>query len=127
MSFILVGLAWPVVARDLPIYASFGGVYSDTDTTASTDTQGFTTFPPPEIPLDGLPFDDDDLGWSAALGYQFRDFFAVELGYMDLGTVESDAFTFTVPGPTPVPRPAPAIESTAWFLSAQFQYPLRIG
>ena len=41
---------------------------------------------------------------------------------MDPGTVESDAFILTVPGSTPVPRPA--IESTALFISAQFQYPL---
>lgn len=116
------------MAERLPVYASIGGLYSESDTTLSTDRPAPGSIEHSEIPLDGLPIDDDDTGWSASLGYQITSWFALEIGYMDLGTVEPEGFPFLLGREpigiaSPIP-PGPALESTAFTLAGQFQYPL---
>ncbi len=101
------------------LYAGLGYQYSSTNSTASTDTPPARQFPPESIPMDNLPFDDDANGWSAAIGYQFVEFFAVELGYEDLGEVRS---SLSVLPSQSAEGPYLGVESV--FLKAQFQYPL---
>lgn len=101
------------------LYASIGYQYSSTDGTVKADQGQPSSFPPESVSLNGAPFEDDDNGWSAAIGYQFLKFFAVEVGYEDLGR-----FGSTV-GTTSIQRvDRPFLEVDATFLKAQFQYPL---
>lgn len=43
--------------------------------------------------------DDNDLGWKLFAGYNFNQYFGVELGYVDLGEAEADV---TITAPTAV-------------------------
>ena len=126
----LAGAAGETRAAELPFYASVGVSLSQTNGLAETDVPPPTffigdpgEFPqfPDELPLAGLPFDDDDSGFSAALGYQFTKFFAVELGYQDLGSFQARAPIVSAFGALPVPA---TLDASGLSLGAQFGFPL---
>ena len=39
--------------------------------------------------INGIEFDDRDFRWSGQIGYRFNRFIDIEIGYADLGSVES--------------------------------------
>lgn len=90
-------------AEGLPVYLAVGGSFAQADTTVDTDNR-LQPFPPSEISLNGLPFDDDSSGWSIDVGYQITDFLAVEIGYDDLGKFDGKA---PVTAGTPLFAPVP--------------------
>ena len=118
--FALLVVSNASLAREWPFYAGIGFQYAASNSTANTDAAPPSSFPPESISLDGLPFDDDDSGWNAAIGYQFVDFFAVELGYEDLGAFDSSA-NFAVLGGGEIETPSLSVKGAT--LKAQFQYP----
>jgi hypothetical protein len=143
---LISGLLIPVLMQSpangeaLPVYAAVGGSLNWTDGTAETESRS-QPFPPSEVFLNGLPFDDESSGWSIDVGYRFTEFFAVELGYDDLGRfsgetpVAATAPLFT-PAPTDLfyvppapfigvvvagpPPPQPELEARAFNLAARF-------
>ncbi len=56
---------------------------------------------PDELPIGGLPFDSTETAWSVHVGWQARDWLALEFGYTDLGDSGFDP-GFAVPA-VPVP------------------------
>ena len=118
-------------AAEMPFYGSIGVSLSQTDGLAETDVPSATfivgdpldivSFFPDELPLNGQPFDDDDSGWSAALGYQFTNYFAVELGYEDLGSFQGIAPIIGSFGALPSPA---TIDASGISLAAKFRVPL---
>ena len=130
---LLIALTAPAAASraaELPFYASVGVSLSETNSVAETDVPPLsfivgdpTQLPqfPDELPVNGLAFDDDDTGITAALGYQFVDFFALELGYQDLGSFQARAPIFNAFGSLPIPA---TIDASAVSLGAQFGFPL---
>ena len=117
-------------AAELPFYASVGVSLSQTNGLAETDAPALSFFVgnpgasprfPTEVPLNGLAFDDDDTGWSAAIGYQFTEFFAVELGYQDLGAFQARAPVLNTGRTLPIPV---AIDVSGVSLGSKFGFPL---
>lgn len=104
-------------ARDWPIY--IGASYGITDVDSIADTNVDVPFGqlPESIPINGLPFDNDDGAWSTFLGYELFDFMAIELGYSDLGKIDAGASTFAFVSP-------PAVDMESMHLSARFRWPL---
>lgn len=95
----------PLRAEGFPVYVAVGGSVTQTEGFADTDNrvQGAS---PSELPLGGLPFDDESSGWSVDVGYRFADFFAVEIGYRKVGSFETPppVFGFSA-APPAIPSP----------------------
>jgi hypothetical protein len=70
---------------------------------------------PPDVPINGMPFDDEQTAWSAFVGYNTAQYLGVELGFWNHGTFDSQLL--------PV-RPVPALRIREWYLGATFNYPL---
>ena len=98
----------------------FGGSIglSSVDGTADTDsTVSIGGGLPSELPINGLPLDDDDTAWSAFVGYQAFQFVGFELAYSDLGQFDSSASLLSIGEP-------PSLDIDEWSISARFRYPL---
>lgn len=80
---ILLGTAvtWPAIADDAGLYvaASLGRVDGPNNGVLGVGPQ----------PLTGK-IDDGNFSWSASLGYRLNQYFAIDLGYVDLGELEAD-------------------------------------
>ncbi len=113
-----ITVAAPATARDGPLYLGASIGLAEVDGTASTDGLRLTTGPglPDAVPLDGLPFDDDDGTWSAFLGYEINRFVAVEVGYADLGRHSTGINV----GPAETPR----LEAESAYLAGRLSFPL---
>ncbi len=114
-AFILVSTS--AAAADRGFY--FGGSIglSSVDGTADTDsTVSIGGGLPSEIPINGLPFDDDDTAWSAFVGYQAFQYVGFELAYWDLGRFDSPILL----SPTGDPL---SLAVDEWSVSARFRYP----
>ena len=129
LAILLLGYS-TTYAAELPFYATAGVLLSQTNGVAATDVPSFGVFIgnpgelpplPEELPLNGQPFDDDDSGFSASIGYQFSDWFALELGYQDLGSFSSNFPSLSTIGSVPDPA---MLDVSGTSLKAQFQYPL---
>lgn len=47
---------------------------------------------PSEISIDGLPFESNETTWGVNVGWRIKDWFAVELGFNDLGNTGRETF-----------------------------------
>ena len=97
----------------------FGGSvgWSSVDGIADTDpTVSVGPGLPSEIPINGLPFDDDDTAWSAFVGYQAFQYVGFELAYGDLGRFDSRILLLPSGDP-------PSLAVDEWSVSARFRYP----
>lgn len=59
------------------------------DANPSTAT---SSAPPSEISISGLPFESDETAWGVHGGWRIRDWFALELGFNDLGNTGRETF-----------------------------------
>lgn len=124
MNAVFAGAA---LAGEPSFYASVGVSLSQTNGLAETDStpplSSVGEFPefPDELPLNGSAFDDDDTGWAAALGYRFTDYFAMEVGFEELGTFQAKAQLTGTPEAVALPL---TIDASGFSLAAQFGYPL---
>ncbi len=93
-------LAPPVLLLALPLsaqedsgsfqsgwYVGASGGFSNADASGSDVSADLAGLGYPDITTD---LDDTDVGWKAYGGYRFEAPFAIEFGYADLGTIESD-------------------------------------
>jgi opacity protein-like surface antigen len=126
-SLIDNALADTTRAGDLPFYAAVSVSLSQTNGIAETDVPelsylaGDPTQLPDQWPLNGTTFDDNNTAWAAAIGYQFTNYFAVELGYEELGTFQATARLISTPQTLPAPV---TLDAGGLSLAAQFGYPL---
>jgi OOP family OmpA-OmpF porin len=87
LAFILgSALATSVAAVEPHWFAGFGAGKTSTDISESDinkefAAEGITAF---------ADVDDEDTAWRVFGGYRISDYFAVEAGYLDFGTVEAD-------------------------------------
>ncbi|MBD3648347.1 MAG: outer membrane beta-barrel protein [Pseudomonadales bacterium] len=70
----------------------------------------------PQLPAWNQAFDDSDLAWGAALGWQINNHISVHFGHMGLGK-------FSASGP-PVNAPVVGLDIDALSLSAKLRFPL---
>jgi hypothetical protein len=70
---------------------------------------------PPDIPIAGMPFDDEQTAWSAFVGYDTAQYLGVELGFWNHGTFDSALLPL---------QPVPRLRIREWYLGATFNYPL---
>lgn len=73
---------------------------------------------------------DPSLGFTVNGGYQFNDFFAIELGYINAGTQEYSATLFDLDSHVEADISVQAIQSTAlliWPLGSKFELYVRAG
>jgi hypothetical protein len=100
-------------------YAGVGVGYSSADDRAQTDIAipdiGGTV---DSIQINGLPFDDDDVAWSAFVGYAATPYIGVEAGFWDHGT-----FSFKTPSQL-VGGFAVDLAIQEWYVGSTFRYPL---
>jgi opacity protein-like surface antigen len=68
------------------------------------------------LPIDGLPFDDDDGAFGAHLGYDINRYVGIELGYTDLGQFVSGRLASA--------SEPPQIDIESFSLLARLHYPL---
>jgi hypothetical protein len=98
-------------------YAGVGVGYSSVDDRAQTEIAisgiGGTI---DSIQLNGFPFDDDAVAWSAFIGYAATPYIGVEAGYWDHGTFERDSALI---GPI-----SPQLSIQEWYFGSTFRYPL---
>ncbi len=116
VAFILITSS--AAAADRGFY--FGGSLglSSVDGTADTDsTVSVIGGLPTELPINGLPFDDNDGAWSAFVGFQAFQFVGFELAYSDLGRFDSAVSL------SPIGEPL-SLDIEEWSISARFRYPL---
>ena len=103
-------LIGPVAIADSFYVAGSVGV-SMIDDTAAADSRVSSQpgVPPAEISLNGLAFESDETAYGVAIGWQARNWLAVELGYTNLGEAEwrSQFPVFSIFTPTFAPVPLP--------------------
>ncbi len=113
-----VAVAAPATAADWPLYLGASIGLAEVDGTANTDGFRLTSGPdlPDAVPLDGLPFEDDDGTWSAFLGYEINRYVAVEVGYADLGRHSSRINIGS--------RGSPRLEAESAYFAGRLSFPL---
>ena len=145
---IAVFAAAPAIADGFYVAADLG--ISSYDDTVRTDVSGFSdaSGTPDSLPMNGQPFDSNETAWGVAVGWQARDWLAIELGFTDLGNSGQDTSApffgpilipndpIFLPGPPPNPNFDPndyvatgfpafpgraALDVEEWSLSARFK------
>lgn len=78
---------------------------------------------PAEISINGLSFDSNETAWGALVGWNATDWFALELGYADLGNVGEELLT-GFPISSIVSTNAVALNIDEWYFGTKFRLPL---
>lgn len=114
---VLVGSA--SAAAEWPVYLGVSYGTSSVDGTANTgDGPVIGSGELPEsLPIDGMPFSDDDGTWSAFAGYDINRWAGLEAGYTDLGAFRADTGAR-------IGSETPAISMDSLYLAARLRYPL---
>jgi len=97
-GLVLGGAAPAVHAQGPGFYLGAGYGITSVDTSNMEIAEGMVAADPTYDPYPSVNADTEDTGWKIYLGYQFNDYFAVEVEYADLGSYHgSYEATFTDP------------------------------
>ena len=88
IPLLLIGSAVSAAPNSLYIGGKLSGSFVDGIADDELTTFSGTGLPT-EITINGLPFDDESVGWGLFVGYELLPFLALEFGYADLGEFES--------------------------------------
>ena len=105
------------ISVNLAVSMIDGSAHADPNQTTDPGTL------PAEISINGLSFDSNETAWGALVGWNATDWFALELGYADLGNV-GEEFLTGFPVSSIISTDAVALTIDEWYFSTKFRLPL---